>query len=112
MPILLGPNSKNKNIKTIPLVSIREGVLFPHTEAVLSFGRPLSVAGINASFQSDRLICFVTQKNPRVNDPKLSDLYSIGTLASIERILKTNDEINALVKGIGRVKIESIESIY
>ncbi len=110
MPILLGPNSKNKNIKTIPLVSIREGVLFPHTEAVLSFGRPLSVAGINASFQSDRLICFVTQKNPRVNDPKLSDLYSIGTLASIERILKTNDEINALVKGIGRVKIESIES--
>jgi ATP-dependent Lon protease len=107
MPILLGP-SKKQDKKTIPLVTIREGVIFPHTEAILSFGRPSSIAGINAAFNNDRSICFVTQKNPRIDNPRADDIYQVGTLATIERVLKTNNEVNALVKGIKRVKIEHI----
>ncbi|OGV92604.1 endopeptidase La [Microgenomates group bacterium RIFCSPLOWO2_01_FULL_47_10] len=110
MAILLGPSQKTKSLKTLPLVPLREGVVFPHAEAVLTFGRPKSNAGIEASFRSDRLVVFVTQKNPRISEPGFEDIYTIGTLCTIERILKTNGEINALVRGMSRVKINSLEA--
>jgi len=100
----------DKSEKTLPIVAIREGVIFPHTEVVLTFGRPKSIAGVEAVSKSGRLICFVTQKNPRINDPGKSDLYEVGTLATIDRVLRTNGELHALVKGIARVRLESIES--
>ncbi|PIP88310.1 endopeptidase La [Candidatus Beckwithbacteria bacterium CG22_combo_CG10-13_8_21_14_all_01_47_9] len=95
-------------LHTVPLVPLREGVVFPHTEAVLTFGRPKSNAGVEAAFRVDRLIVFVTQKNSQANEPGIDDIYTIGTLCSIERILKTDGEINALVKGMSRVKINQM----
>ena len=95
-------------LRTVPLVPLRDGVVFPHTEAVLTFGRPKSNAGVEASFRTDRLIVFVTQKNPLASEPTLNDIYTVGTLCSIERILKTNGEINALVRGMSRVKINQL----
>ncbi|MBU2052089.1 endopeptidase La [Patescibacteria group bacterium] len=95
-------------LRTVPLVPLRDGAVFPHTEAVLTFGRPKSNAGVEAAFRTDRLIVFVTQKNPQANEPGLNDIYSVGTLCSIERILKTDGEINALVKGMSRVKIHQL----
>ncbi|MGH7245561.1 MAG: LON peptidase substrate-binding domain-containing protein, partial [Candidatus Levyibacteriota bacterium] len=55
------------------------------------------------------MVCFVLQKNPRVNDPTTDDLYSVGTLSRIERMIRTNGEINAQVRGNARVKILSYE---
>jgi len=98
------------SLRTVPLVPLREGVVFPHTEAVLTFGRPKSNAGVEAAFRTDRLIVFVTQKNSQANEPGLNDIYRVGTLCSIERILKTDGEINALVKGMSRVKIIELQS--
>ncbi|MBU1084781.1 MAG: endopeptidase La [Candidatus Beckwithbacteria bacterium] len=110
MAILLRQNQTKSQSKTLPLVPLREGVVFPHTEVVLTFGRPKSTAGIEAAFRSDRLIVFVAQKNPKVSEPELKDIYQIGTLCSLERIYKTNGEISALVKGIHRVKINALSS--
>jgi ATP-dependent Lon protease len=107
MTILLGPRAKN-NQRIVPLVPLREGVVFPHTEAVLTFGRPKSNAGVEAAFKNDRLIVFVAQKNEKINEPGANDIYNVGTLCSIERILKTDNEINALVKGMTRVKIHTL----
>jgi len=107
MAILLGSRAKNI-LHTVPLVPLREGVVFPHTEAVLTFGRPKSNAGVEAAFRVDRLIVFVTQKNSQANEPGIDDIYTIGTLCSIERILKIDGEINALVKGMSRVKINQM----
>ena len=90
------------------MVPLRDGVVFPHTEAVLTFGRPKSNAGVEAAFRTDRLIVFVTQKNSQANEPGMNDIYGVGTLCSIERILKTDGEINALVKGMSRVKINQL----
>ena len=90
------------------MVPLRDGVVFPHTEAVLTFGRPKSNAGVEAAFRTDRLIVFVTQKNSQANEPGMNDIYTVGTLCSIERILKTDGEINALVKGMSRVKINQL----
>ncbi|EKD64512.1 MAG: hypothetical protein ACD_50C00361G0002 [uncultured bacterium] len=97
--------------KTIPLIPIRDGVIFPNTDSVLTFGRPKSLAALESSFSSERVVCFVLQKNPKLNDPSPADLYEVGTLSRIERMVKTDGEINAQVRGIERVKILSVEEL-
>ena len=94
--------------KLIPLIPIRDGVIFPNTDSVLTFGRPKSLAALESSFGGERMVCFVLQKNSKLNDPNPSDLYDIGTLSRIERMTRTEGEIIAQVRGISRVKIESI----
>lgn len=95
--------------KLVPVIPIRDGIIFPHTDSVLTFGRPKSLAALESSFQHERVVCFVLQKNARVNDPSTSDLYEIGTLSRIERMIRTDGEINAQVRGLVRVKILSYE---
>jgi len=95
--------------KLVPIIPIRDGLIFPNTDSVLTFGRPKSLAALETSFQSERIVCFVLQKNSRLNDPDTADLYQIGTLCRIERMIRTNGEINAQVKGLARVKILSYE---
>ncbi len=101
---------KSEEEKIVPVVPIRDGVIFPHTESVLTFGRPKSLFAIEASFSRERTIAFVLQKNPKENDPKPEDLYSVATLSHIERMLRTDGEINALVRGLSRVKIIGFET--
>lgn len=108
MAIILDKSSPSKH-RAIPLVAIRDGVIFPRTEVVLTFGRPKSVAGVEAAFRTDKQIAFVTQKTPSLPEPKEEDLYKIGTLCSVDRILKTNGDVNALVKGLKRVKLERVK---
>lgn len=91
--------------KILPVVPLREGVVFPHTEAVLTFGRPKSNAGVAAAFKGDKQIVFVAQKQASVQVPNKEDLYETGTLCHIERILTTEGEIHTLVKGLERVKV-------
>lgn len=95
--------------KVIPVIPIRDGIIFPNTDSVLTFGRPKSLAALESSFQHERIVCFVLQKNPKLNDPTSEDLYKIGTLSHIERMIRTDGEINAQVRGISRVKIVSYE---
>ena len=91
------------------MVAIREGVIFPHTETVLTFGRQKSVNAVTASYKSDKQIVLVTQKDVNTHDPNQKDLYSVGILAKIERTLKTDNDLNALIRGVKRVRIESIK---
>lgn len=95
--------------KIVPVIPIRDGIIFPNTDSVLTFGRPKSLAALESSFQHERVVCFVLQKNPRLNDPTPNDLYEIGTLSHIERMIRTETEINAQVRGLKRVKILSYE---
>ncbi|MCJ7829557.1 LON peptidase substrate-binding domain-containing protein, partial [Patescibacteria group bacterium] len=107
MPILLGPSKE----KIMPIIAIRETVVFPHIETVLSFGRPKSIAGIEAAYKADQLVCFFTQKDAKAVDPGQNDIYQIGTLAKVERLLYAGKEgMNAWIKGLRRVKLESIEA--
>jgi ATP-dependent Lon protease len=96
--------------KLIPVIPIRDGIIFPNTDSVLTFGRPKSLMALESSFKHERIVCFVLQKNAKQNDPAPEDLYTIGTLSRIERMIRTDGEINAQVRGISRVKIVSYES--
>ena len=95
----------DSKIKSLPVIPIRDGVVFPNTEIVLTFGRPRSLQAIEASSGTDRNVVLVMQKTPHLHEPNPTDLFKIGTIARIERLLKTDGEINALVKGLTRVEI-------
>lgn len=94
----------------VPLVPIRDIVIFPHTEIVLTFGRKKSVLAIDRALRGNKLIALVTQINPNIDEPGMNDLYTIGTLCTIERTLKSDGELNALVRGHARIKIAKVES--
>ena len=93
------------NQLVLPVVPIREGVLFPSTESVLTFGRQISLNAIKTANKAKKLVILLTQKNPTVDQPQPKDLYQIGTLATIEKTLDTEGRVNALVRGLGRVEV-------
>lgn len=102
--------SSKSTPNAFPVIPIREGILFPNTESVLTFGRKLSVNAIKAAEQSNNMVILLTQKKADTNLPKNEDLYHVGTLAVIERQLTTNGQLNALVKGVGRFKVADFSS--
>ncbi len=91
--------------KPIPVVPVRGSVVFPHTDSLLSFGRPKSIAAVDAAYQDDRVVAIFTQKEPNMPDPTLSDLYPIGTLVVITQMMTTDGEIHAMVRGQHRVRL-------
>ena len=91
--------------KIVPIIPIRDGIIFPSTDSVLTFGRPKSLAALETSFSAERIVGFVLQKNAKLNEPAPSELFTIGTLSHIERMIKSDGEINAQVKGLSRIKI-------
>jgi len=105
---LLSQINKPEKERTVVLVPLRETVIFPHTHVPLTFGRPKSNAAVNASFKSDKLICFVAQKKGETELPEKEDLYSVGTLAIIEQIIPADGSIHALVRGLSRVQIKEV----
>jgi ATP-dependent Lon protease len=95
--------------KVVPVIPIRDGIIFPNTDSVLTFGRQKSLSALESAFQQDRIVCFALQRNARLNDPSPEDLFEIATLCRIERMIRTDGEINAQVRGLARVKILSYE---
>ncbi|MGE5041307.1 MAG: endopeptidase La [Candidatus Levyibacteriota bacterium] len=102
-------NDQDSKEKLIPVIPIRDGIVFPHTESILTFGRPKSLAALETAFAGERIVCFVLQKNPRQNDPDVSDLYTLGTISHIEKMIRAEGELNALVRGFSRARILSYE---
>lgn len=103
-------DSKDKvvSIRQVPMVAIRGSVIFPSTDSVLSFGRRKSVAAVNASFQNDKIIAVFSQKDPRIAKPKISDLYKVGTLATITQMMPSDNELHAVIKGVARVRLRKM----
>jgi len=102
------PKTKTGVPKTIPLITLREGVIYPRTEVILAFGRTHSITGIKKALDNNRNICFVSQKRRKIESPLASDLHTVGTMCKIIKILPVNDELHALVRGLGRVKIHKV----
>src|SRR3990172_10004120 len=95
---------REKTIRRVPIVAIRGSVVFPHTDNLLTFGRPKSVAAVNSSFQEDRVVAIFSQKDARTTDPTETDLYKIGTIATITQMMSTEGEVHTLVRGQARIR--------
>jgi len=90
---------------TLPVVPIREGVLFPSTESVLTFGRIISVEAVHEAKRTQNLVVLLSQRESNIDIPTQEQMYEVGTLAIVERTLSTEGQLNALVRGIGRVRV-------
>ncbi|MFH0773306.1 MAG: endopeptidase La [bacterium] len=89
-----------------PVIAVRDGIVFPKTENVLVFGRAKSIATINETLKRDKKMVLIMQKNVNDEDPKKEDLLQVGVVVSIEKtIIGEKGEVNAMVKGIEKVKI-------
>jgi len=95
----------------LPVVPIRDGIVFPGTEMILTFGRQRSVSAIEAAQSRGKRVILVMQRNPNINDPTPSDLYTTATVAEIVQMMKNEGEINALVRGVSKVEILSYEAV-
>ena len=97
------------NKENIPVLPLRDIVVFPHMVAPLFVGRKSSVNALNNVMIKDKKILLITQKNSDIDNPNPQHLYDFGTLAKVLQLLKLPDgTIKVLVEGIERVKIKKI----
>jgi ATP-dependent Lon protease len=91
----------------LPLLPVRDIVIFPYMVLPLFVGRDLSIKAIEAALSSDRLLFLTTQKNQETDQPESDDLHRIGTVGVIMRMLKLPDErIKILVQGLSKARIQ------
>ena len=99
-------------VNELPLLPLRDVVVYPHMVTPLFVGRQKSIEALEKAMAADKQVLLVAQKNPSVDDPKVDDLYSVGTIASILQLLKLPDgTVKVLIEGKERTQIESIEEM-
>ncbi len=90
----------------LPLLPLRDIVVFPSMVIPLFVGRDKSITALNEVMKSDKKIILITQKNSEVDDPKKNDVFSYGCESNILQLLKLPDgTVKVLVEGYKRVKI-------
>ncbi|MGB7296581.1 MAG: endopeptidase La [Candidatus Aminicenantales bacterium] len=95
---------------TLPVLMLRDIVVFPYMIAPLFVGREKSKSAIDHSLSTHRMILLLTQKDMEIEDPKREDVYDVGTVALIMRMLKLPDgRVRILAQGLIRAKVESFE---
>ncbi len=96
----------------LPLLPVRDIVIFPYMTLPLFVGREGSIAAVDEALSRDRYIFLATQKDPTVEDPKPEDLYRTGTVAMLMRMLKLPDgRLKILIQGVMKGRIaEFLES--
>lgn len=101
-------NDKNEAPKipeNLPMLPVRDIILYPAMVLPLAVGREKSVRALEEAMSTNRLIFVVTQKNIQIEDPTPDDIYNIGTVCEVLQILKMPDgTLKALVEGINRAQ--------
>ena len=93
----------------LPILALRGLTVFPDQTVHFDVGRAKSVLALEAAMKADQTLFLVPQKDLLVDDPKLADLYSIGTVAKVKQVLKTQTEnLRVLVTGICRGRITEL----
>lgn len=96
----------------LPLLPLRDVVVFPHMVIPLFVGRPRSIRALEVAMEAGKSIMLVAQKSAGKDDPTPEDVYEIGCVASILQMLKLPDgTVKVLVEGTQRARIDSIEDV-
>ncbi|AEC18199.1 DNA-binding ATP-dependent protease La [Gallibacterium anatis UMN179] len=103
--------SKELPTKQIPVLPLRDVVVFPHIVMPLYVGRTKSIRSLDEAMDSGKDILLVTQKEANLEEPTEKDIYQVGTVATIIQLLKLPDgTVKVLVEGKSRAKVLSFES--
>jgi ATP-dependent Lon protease len=95
-----------KKTNKVPLLALRDLVIFPNMVIPLFVGREKSIKALEAAMERDRIILLVAQKEAKTDNPSKEEIYNTGTLSEILQILKLPDgAIRVLVEGLTRIKI-------
>lgn len=116
MPLMsLDENSESGELEDIPellpVLAVKNTVLFPSVVIPITVGRDKSIKAINKAYSEKRLIAVLSQKDSKIEEPGVHDLYRVGTVARIVRILKMPDgSTTAILQGRRRFSLVEIVS--
>src|SRR5580765_582231 len=97
--------------KELPVLPLRNTVLFPGVVLPITVGRDKSIKAVNDAYKADKLIGVVAQKDSNVEDPGIPDIENIGTVAKIVKLIKMPDGgTTVIIQGRNRFKIKNILS--
>jgi ATP-dependent Lon protease len=98
------------DVKELPLLPLKNVVLFPQLLLPLTVGRPASLASVEAALKADpQEIILITQRDPSVETPGQDDLYTVGTRAIIRRHARNEEQLEVFVLGVERVVIIKVD---
>ncbi len=97
---------------TLPILPLRGVVVYPQTAVPLTIGQPRSIKLVDDILAGDKLVGLVASRNPEMEEPGPEDLYTVGTIATVHRLLRAPDgTIRLLVQGLERFRLgEMIET--
>ena len=102
--------AKKSELQTIPVLPLRDVVVFPFMVMPLFVGRPRSISSLDDAMNHGKQLLLVSQKQAELEEPSIDDLYDVGTIANIIQLLKLPDgTVKVLVEGQQRAKIHQIE---
>ena len=95
--------------RVLPLLPLRDVVVFPHMVIPLFVGRPKSIKALEAAMEEGKNVVLVAQKSAAKDEPSPEDLYDVGTVSTILQMLKLPDgTVKVLVEGVQRARIERV----
>ena len=98
-----------RSLVDIPVLPLRDVVVFPSMVIPLFVGREKSIRALDLAMDRDKRILLVAQKSPETDDPVAADLYEVGTLAQVLQLLKLPDgTIKVLVEGVARARLSRV----
>jgi ATP-dependent Lon protease len=93
----------------LPILPVRDAVIFPYMTIPLQIAREVSMEALERALKEHRMLLLLSQKNPRQDDPGPDDLYAIGTVSMIVRMLKEEDgRVKVLVQGLSKARVREI----
>ena len=96
--------------ESLPMMAVRDVVVFNYMIIPLFVGRPGSIEAVNEGLSKNKLLMLVTQKDPTKDDPEEKDLYSVGMVSMIMRTLKLPDgRLKVLVQAISKARVRSFQ---
>ena len=102
--------TKKSELQTIPVLPLRDVVVFPYMVMPLFVGRPRSIHSLDEAMNHGKQLLLVSQKQPELEEPGIDDLYDVGTIANIIQLLKLPDgTVKVLVEGQQRAQIYQLE---
>jgi len=97
--------------ETIPVLSLRNTVLFPGVVLPISIGRPKSIQLIKDAYRNDRIVGTVAQKDPDIENPEFHELHQVGTIGQIVKLLEMPDgSTTAIIQGRKRMVLSELVS--
>src|ERR1700727_2333894 len=91
--------------RTVPLLPLRDIIVFPHMVSQLFVGRERSINALDAAMVRDKDIFLAAQKNAKTNEPTPEDIFQVGTLGTVMQLLRLPDgTVKVLVEGKRRAK--------